>query len=499
MMTIPVIEPYRAYIYFNTLNEFKIKLDAIILKLKVNVIDVSDIVKAISKTLDQIYLPYFVVEFGKWSDESESSGLSYSDYFISNGEWRKELRNIPDYIFNLGKVICNDTLINIEEALTRLQFDRLLINGFFGMRVENSKIIMEVMDGDRHENGKQPILFRINDNKLIYKPRRSGTEDVINKICIAIDFYSICPRSLDRNGYLWQEYIERGVLSDKGRFGEAYKNYGVVLAIATLLNLNDCHFDNFIVNESRVILIDSETCFQCYDGDIEPSVLQTGLLQSHNAIVDGMGHTAAITAVSNIFTSFSYPYAIHDKTKKIQVKYEQAYLEEKKNYPRTPDVVPIPNEYILDILNGFESGYERLTANSRRVISIIESTRNIKSRYLVRATAYYLYVINKMLLPNGFYNAKDNKCAFLDRFLAYDEAKSQSVLIDYELGCLMKYDVPIFYTSPFSRNIVNGNGEVINDFFSICAFEKIKFSLKYSKEYLDKQKKLIENCMRGYQ
>lgn len=497
MQTISVVECYRAVKYFDLLSDFDKKLGNIIDDVWGEKIDYSEIVKIVSIALDQIHLPCFVTEFDLWYKKNE--GSCYQDFFkTSEGQWIPEAKMSPEFISKMAKTICESTLKNIKKGIERLRNDSHVINEYFDINFTKREISIRILDGDRHEGGMQPLMLTVNGKNIIYKPRSSRTEGIINSICCIINFYNLCPKTLDRGEYCWQEFITNNTTSDLCHFHDVYENYGVTLAIAVALNLNDCHFDNFIVDGKHVRLIDSETCFQFYGSDIERSILQTGLLQSKSHILDGMGHTSAITAIDGAFTSFCYPYAINDKTSKIQIKYEKVYTDKKNNYPHFNGVKPKVSDYISDVQRGFKKSYLNLKKNKEIIAKVITNEVGVKSRYLVRATAYYLYVINKILLPEYYQMGEAGIRKIIIDYLIYDDASDYISLIDYEMSCLLRYDVPIFYIYHNSRNIMDGDGRIYQNFFPDKPIKQIYRNLNVSDDFIGKQISLINECMKDY-
>ncbi len=214
---------------------------------------------------------------------------------------------------------------------------------------------------------------------------------MINLICNEVDFYNICPKTVNRNGYLWQEYISHTPVDSHDEFHIVYYNYGFILSITDMLNINDCHFDNFIVKKDKPYFIDSETSLQYYHDNVVPdferSILQTGLIQKQDALTNGMGYTSAITCVTNQFQSYTYPHAVDDGTENIKVSFEKGYYRKTKNYPYYNNEPADVNKYTEDIIRGYSVGFRSLLSSRDNILRIITNLqKKLNVRLIVRRT-----------------------------------------------------------------------------------------------------------------
>ncbi|EGJ3155047.1 DUF4135 domain-containing protein, partial [Salmonella enterica subsp. enterica serovar Newport] len=301
-----LVEPYRAYLYLPFLKSFNNDLKVLLSKFKLENLNFFEVSNYIAEVLDQIHLPDFVFMFDEWLESQDNSPENKYTLFFkeANKQWRNGLRYNNKYISNLSESICHSTLKNIETFLSRLTLEYNIISNFFCCPPLTTKGELSIAGGDRHNNGQQPIILNLGGFKMIYKPRSSGAEKLLNNICGIIGEEPICPKTLCMENHIWQEFIKNRGLSSLDEAHEVYRKYGNILALVDILNINDCHFENFIVDKNKVWFIDPETFLQYYFDDnpsFERSIYQSGLLQSPDVFVSGIGHTSAITAISNIF------------------------------------------------------------------------------------------------------------------------------------------------------------------------------------------------------
>lgn len=492
-----VIEPYRAYLYFHHLENFHSDLKKLLLEHNLTHIDYSDVLTDIGETLDQIYLPEFVISFDTWLKcQSASMTDRYTHYFKDSNEgWRSSILKQNVYIEKLASHICSSTIENLSLFLKRLKADFSLLQKWLSFPSMDSTGNIKILGGDRHENGQQPVLLTLGGKRIIYKPRDSGIESVLNEICKVNSMENVCPETLSRKTHLWQRYLDNRPLSSPDEARDVYRRYGNILALADLLNVNDCHFDNFIVDQNRVFLIDAETSFQYFfedNPDFERSVYQSGLLQSPEVMINGLGHTSALTAATNIFQSYTHPHALNDASEHIQVRYEHGFIKKTQNYPHY-EGKPVPAlKYISDIIWGYEDVYKRMKGNSDKILACIRNHNEMKPRYLIRTTAYYMLVINKIIHPDVSRTIDAAYPSLIDEFLLYENAHPRfKSIVPYEAQSLRNYDIPIFYIRCNSTSLFNSHGEVIKDFLNQTPLEQIKSNFIRPASYLNRQRELI--------
>ncbi|QDX29360.1 hypothetical protein [Dickeya poaceiphila] len=87
-------EPYRAYLYFPYLINFKKELQGLLESFGMSHLDYTDIMLTVSETLDQIHLPDFVVRFDTWlKNQSPLDTDRYISYFKNNdNSWKSDIR-----------------------------------------------------------------------------------------------------------------------------------------------------------------------------------------------------------------------------------------------------------------------------------------------------------------------------------------------------------------------------------------------------------------------
>lgn len=501
-MTYHVVEAYRSYLYYSHLNAFRHRLFLTLTSFEFYGVDCSAVLTELAKTLDQIYLPDFVITFDAWLKKQPVSPKDrYIQYFKDeHGKWRPGILQQNAFIEKLAEKVCDTMLKNINTCLTRLLADFPEIRAKLNVAEYISGITsLEILGGDRHEHGQQPVLIVLGDTRIIYKPRDSGVESLINAICITAGMAPVCPKTLSKKTHLWQAHIQNRPLSSPEKGSDVYRRYGNILALVDLLNINDCHFENFVVDQHQVYLIDAETSFQYFfddNPDFERSIFQSGLLQSPEVTSNGIGHTAALTAITSVFKSFTYPHAVNDGTENILVRYEGGYTKLTKNYAHFAGTPVKSVQFVKDVIAGYEESYAQLIQHADEIMSLIESRPDVCPRYLIRTTAYYTLVMNKIVHPSVSRDFSEKFEPLIKEYLNYEGAHPRfKAIIPYEANSLAAYDIPIFYIKCQSTSLYSSDQEEIRDFLTRPPLEQLRTNFTRPSEYLVRQRELIARSM----
>lgn len=229
------------------------------------------------------------------------------------------------------------------------------------------------------------------------------------------------------------------------------------------------------------------------------SVYQSGLLQSPEVVMNGIGHTSAITAITSTFKSYTRPHAINDASEDIQVRYEQGFQRRTQNYPHINGNPVYASEYIDNVIHGYEEGYYKLLSCASEIYSAIENAGKIRPRYLIRTTAYYTLVMNKIIHPATSRHFHSKFDEIIAEYLNYEGAHPRfKTLIPYEAKCLSHFDIPIFYIDCKSTTLFSEDCEGIPDFLTKTPLEQIKSNFSRSPDYLIHQRELIAGSIHAH-
>ena len=160
------------------------------------------------------------------------------------------------------------TWIETTQAfLERLENDRTLLSSVFAIPPEIRLTSVQLGLSDRHAGGFQAILAEFGSTKILYKPKDMSLEALlpsINRWLEAENFPNLFrfPRSIDREGYGWAEWIAQKPCDSLEEVREYYKSPALSSAWPSLLNAKDLLFENLIACGSEPVLIDLEAFLQ---------------------------------------------------------------------------------------------------------------------------------------------------------------------------------------------------------------------------------------------
>lgn len=475
------------------------------------------------KVHEFIYLQYerFLVEHLN-SKRNEKIFFSFEVFLenLENTKWKEIMMTYPvlEHYIPLQKKNLNKQFLNI---LNSFEQDAVLLKEN-GIIKRDSLEDVHIGIGDFH-NGNSTAIVELKDNeKVVYKPKNGRITkayniflDWINRNKPLGDYkYEI----LEKGDYHWLQFINYKECRSKNELQSYYIRAGGLLCVSYLLNASDFHYENIIANGATPILIDHETViqpkidktqnnlFKNYGAeDQEDTVLQSFLLPNFmkgNSLPRGMsgfGYHKQIEIQSlqkvgvNRFT----------KDWKILVDFVNTPLY-KQNIPIFKGKRVFTNEYLKDLVEGFES-YYRLFMDKRNLLlsnkSPLKEFNNCKIRLIWRSTSVYGNIQNKMKLPKNLKNEEIQEQVIRNYLsIAFKNVPKDSYLwwiYEHEVAQLMRGDIPYFEVNSSSRDLETDFGTIKN-FFEFNAVENIERKInKLSEDDLVYQKQLIRDSILG--
>lgn len=145
-------------------------------------------------------------------------------------------------------------------------------------------------EGDRHHDGRAVVEVELTEDATVYyKPRSVEPErlcySLFERVASAVDHPVSVPECRSRSEYGWVEEIPAAA-PDETDLETYFRGAGVLLAVAQVLVLTDCHYENLIATEHHPAVVDAETLLHPElairdepSADAWPdTVIQTGLL-----------------------------------------------------------------------------------------------------------------------------------------------------------------------------------------------------------------------------
>ncbi|ARV58825.1 hypothetical protein BZZ01_09405 [Nostocales cyanobacterium HT-58-2] len=407
----------------------------------------------------------------------------------------------------LGRLVATAIDLWVEataEFLNYLATDWSDIEKCFGGETALKQVVA-VKPGlsDPHNRGKSVIAITFDTGmQLVYKPKDLSLDatyydflEWCNSHTTLLPFKVI--QVLNRSTYGWVEYVESQACEDESAARRFYQRSGMLLCLIHTLEGTDCHSGNLIANGEQPVLVDLETLLHhrnksmgssesdatmLVEKQLEESVLRTmilpywGMSQYDQLTVDlsglGGGEEQKVLAVrlQNI------------NTDAMSVGYETVVIKE-ANVPTLKGIPLSPNDYLEDLVTGFEQMYRFLFSHQAVLLaptSPLMILAHQKVRYVFRATRIYHSILQKSYAPSLLRFGIDRSIALdvLSRAFVTEEEKPVFwPILAAELQAMEQLDIPMFTVLSSSDSLELPTGVVIPELFEEPSFTSVLLRL----------------------
>jgi type 2 lantibiotic biosynthesis protein LanM len=426
----------------------------------------------------------------------------------------------------LGRLIATRIDFWVEstaEFLQRLKADIPEIQQMFHCEQESKeqslvKLLGKVTEikanlSDPHQRGRCVIGLTFESGlKLIYKPKDLGLDiayqqllEWCNQQDIPLSFKTL--KVLNRSSYGWVEYIEQLPIDDEASAQRFYQRAGMLLCLFYVLNTTDCHYENLIASGEHLILIDMETLMQHDACDMEESpekqlqtsidrllnesVLRSSLLphwgfnknQAAAYDISGLGGVDADAALSDRVLTWKFI-----NTDNMHRDYETVTLPLEKNIPILNGMPLSPNDYLAEIIAGFQQMYRFLIQNREALLaenSPLAALSSQRVRFVFRATKVYAVILQSLLDPKYLKNGCDRSIELdiLSRaFLTTQNKPLAWPILSSELQAMEQLDIPYFAAQSGSDTLTTGLEQPLLRCFKEPCYDRVISKLQALEE-----------------
>ena len=366
----------------------------------------------------------------------------------------------------------------IGEFLRRLASDRSEIQQTFQAGTELGQVVaLQSSLSDPHNQGRSVIAVTFASGlKLIYKPKDLGSEEAYFKLLawcnqqeVLLPFKLV--KVLNCSTYGWVEFVEYLPCQDREEVKRYYQRAGKLLCLLYALGATDCHHENLIACGEHPVLVDMETlmCHRFWETagqgegkgaealslarqQLNDSVAQTCLLPRWDIGSDGRTtyDLSGLGAVGEQETSYRVPNWYNINTDGMCLELEAASLPLLANVPSLEDVTVSPNDYVDELLDGFQQMYRFLVAHREVLLATdgpLVLLAHQRVRCIFRPTHVYSCVLQKSLHSKFLRDGADRSIELdvLSRALLESDSKNPFwPLLSAELQALEQMDVPYF-------------------------------------------------------
>ncbi|MEQ9549609.1 MAG: type 2 lanthipeptide synthetase LanM family protein [Coleofasciculus sp. G3-WIS-01] len=371
------------------------------------------------------------------------------------------------------------------EFIQRLTADWSTIQQTFQPDMELGQVnSINPCKSDPHNQGRSVMEVSFASGlKLIYKPKDLGLDvayfNLLNwcnqHFIQSPHFPSLQPYKLlnvlNRATYGWVEFVEYLPGQNPAEIKRYYQRAGQLLCFLYVLGANDCHHENLIAWGEHPVLVDLETLMQHPFQEIAgqarkegaeavslaqrrlmDSVMGTGLLPHWHLGSDKRTayDLSGLAGFGNQETSDQIPKWENINTDRMVLTHETAKLSSQTNAPSLAGIIQAPNEYVNELVDGFEHKYRFLVAHREALLATdgpLSALSHQRVRCLFRPTQVYASVLQKSLHPQYLRDGVDHSIeleVLCRAFLGTDLKHPWWRILKAELQALEQLDIPYF-------------------------------------------------------
>ncbi len=356
--------------------------------------------------------------------------------------------------------------------------------------------------GDRHQGGRAVLIARFQSGlQLVYKPRPMAVDLHFQELLAWLNARGATPpfrtfQILDRGRYGWAEFITPQACTAPEEVRRFYERQGGYLALLYALQATDFHFENLIAAGEHPVLIDLESLLHPSPGrrdlsrsdvragqEMAYSVMRVGLLpQRLWAGADSEGvDMSGLGAAAGQLSPGPVPYLESQGTDEMHVASKHQPMPGGHNRPSLGGADVSVLDHADALADGFARVYHVLLAHRDALLADdgpLARFAGDEVRVILRPTRAYA-----LLLQDGFH--PDVLRDALDRDQLFDllwgmtlDVPHLAAVIASEQAALWQGDIPLFTTRPNSRDLWDGAGQRLPDFFDEPSLEVVRRRLR---------------------
>lgn len=416
----------------------------------------------------------FIVEIIPVLEDFILPTVIYDFYLSKKDDFEIYLRDMPINTL-LGKY--KSLYQRIRVFLRDIYKEYLYVKSFSNS--ENIKIL-----GDIHPN----FVTKFSDGKNIYYKKYPDYSDFIDTVSqnLLPEIKNFFPE-ITKMGDHWirREFIDvvkRGEAEDVKSY---YYNLGYIMPLLLLFRTVDSNYENILVKLPYPIFFDSECLFLGESGDFEYDILSTGLISSLEE--DRSALTGGLKPIKSLLKPM-----MMGTIKEPKIQWVVPSRTSFDNIPKVGKDFVNPNNYIKEIIGGWEMGTHDVLGNISEIKEIVCNSKTT-FRVILKATRVYRYLLFQSLYPQNFLERRDPKSFLVEELSSYSNIVSMKPLglLEYELNCILDCKIPVFYSSLDSKEIFSPEGIVVGEHIKMPIDIWSNYLLSFDKDFLERQKKLL--------
>ncbi|MEC4895937.1 MAG: type 2 lanthipeptide synthetase LanM family protein [Oscillatoria sp. PMC 1051.18] len=388
------------------------------------------------------------------------------------------------------------------ELLVRLQSDRRELEQVLGSSLGQVSYLKSSRS-DLHNRGRCVWILSFDSGQtLVYKPKNLGLEVAYNQFlhwCNQHDAplpFKVL-KSWDRGAYGWVlDYVKPLPCADPDAAQRFYQRAGMLLCVLYLLGGNDCHYENLIAHGEHPLLVDVETLMhpqaQAIAGSPQAlletrdsrlfwdSVQRTGLLprwefSSDRRIAYDLSGLGSVSAQPFPGKRPRWQFV---NTDEMYLTKQNERLPQQNNVPVCNGVALSPNDYLEEIVAGFEQMYRFFCAKRQALQDAQELQTQLRSqsvRFIFRATQLYETLLEKTFAPEYLRDGADRSIELdilAQTFLNAADKPPAWELLSAELAAMEQMDIPYFGTLSSSDVLTVGVAQPLSGYLKQSSYSQ---------------------------
>ncbi|WP_016699813.1 type 2 lanthipeptide synthetase LanM family protein [Actinoalloteichus spitiensis] len=345
--------------------------------------------------------------------------------------------------------------------------------------------------GDRHRGGRTVAVLHFADGRrIVYKPR---PVDLSLRFTRLVDWVDArvpglglrAVRQLAGRGYGWAEFVEHRPCAELTGVDRFYRRQGALLALLYLVDGTDVHYENLVAHGEHPVVVDVETLFH----PAFPPGTTTGGDPALTALLASVHRTALLPRMLlgpegavDLSGLGGDPGARHpdDGVRWVDAGRDTMRLERvpgtveaasnRPGLPGAPDVEPAA--HVDGLVGGFRATYEAVLTHRAELLADggpLRDCAGAEQRVVFRDTSVYATLLAESTHPDAVRSGADRDRAFA----VLSQSPELRDLVACEVAELWRGDVPLFTTTPDSRDVHTGSGRVVPDRLPVAGLDAV--------------------------
>ena len=343
--------------------------------------------------------------------------------------------------------------------------------------------------GDAHKGGNAVLIVEFEGGwKLVYKPRSMAVDLHFQQLLTWLNDRGDHPaflttKILDFGTHGWSEYVSARGCETPKELVRFYELQGGYLALLYALEAVDFHYENLIASGEHPVLVDLESLFHARI--VQPDIADSELLASdvidHSVVRVGLlpqriwsdGEQqgidlSGIGAEGGQVTPQPVPYWEGGGTDEMRLARKRMTIGAALNRPTLGGVEVNAVDYTEAIIAGFTRIYRLLLECRDELLADdgpLVRFANDQVRILLRPTRTYGELLHGSFHPDFLSDALERDRYFDQLWVGVEPYPYLARVVSAEREALHGGDIPMFTTSPGSRDLWPNSGVPLKDFF----------------------------------